>query len=122
MAGNKTILTVAVTGNLTTLAQHLGLPCTPQQIATAALESAKAGARIAHFLVRYPDGRPSVEPAQSHGATDRIRDKNRASFGIGRIEFPAVALNHWLAAISAPALKTTFTEKGHIGARQRNAG
>jgi uncharacterized protein (DUF849 family) len=53
MAGEakKTILTVAVTGNLTTLQQHPGLPCTPEQIATAALESAKAGAAIAHIHV-----------------------------------------------------------------------
>jgi hypothetical protein len=36
----KTILTVAVTGNLTTIDQHPGLPCTPEQIANAALESA----------------------------------------------------------------------------------
>ena len=59
----KTILTVAVTGNLTTIEQHPGLPCTPEQIATAALESAKAGAAIAHLHVRYPDGRPSMELA-----------------------------------------------------------
>jgi len=55
----KTILTVAVTGNLTTIEQHPGLPCTPEQIANATLASAKAGAAIAHLHVRYPDGRPS---------------------------------------------------------------
>jgi uncharacterized protein (DUF849 family) len=73
MAG-KTILTVAVTGNQTTLAQHPGLPCTPEQIATAAIESARAGAAIAHLHVRYPDGRPSMELDHYREVVDRIRD------------------------------------------------
>lgn len=72
----KTILTVAVTGNLTTIEQHPGLPCTPEQIANAALESAKAGAAIAHLHVRYPDGRPSMELAHYRETVERIRDKN----------------------------------------------
>ena len=78
MAGKstKTILTVAVTGNLTTLQQHPGLPCTPEQIANAALESAKAGAAIAHIHVRYPDGRPSMELEHYREVVNRIRDKN----------------------------------------------
>ncbi|MDB5602803.1 MAG: NADPH:quinone reductase [Xanthobacteraceae bacterium] len=78
MAGksNKTILTVAVTGNLTTLQQHPGLPCTPEQIANASLESAKAGAAIAHIHVRYPDGRPSKELEHYREVVERIRDKN----------------------------------------------
>jgi len=67
---------VAVTGNLTTIEQHPGLPCTPEQIATAALESAKAGAAIAHLHVRYPDGRPSMELAHYRETVDRIRDNN----------------------------------------------
>ena len=72
----KTILSVAVTGNLTTLQQHPGLPCTPEQIATAALDSAKAGAAIAHIHVRHPDGRPSMELQHYREVVNRIRDKN----------------------------------------------
>lgn len=72
----KTILTVAITGNLTTIEQHPGLPCTPEQIANAALEAAKAGAAIAHLHVRYPDGRPSMELAHYRETVERIRDKN----------------------------------------------
>ncbi|MDT3684719.1 MAG: 3-keto-5-aminohexanoate cleavage protein [Pseudorhodoplanes sp.] len=73
---NKTILTVAVTGNLTTVEQHPGLPCTPEQIATACLDSAKAGAAIAHIHVRHPDGRPSMEVAHYREVMQRIRDVN----------------------------------------------
>ncbi len=71
---DKTILSVAVTGNQTTLEQHPGLPCTPEQIATAAIESAKAGAAIAHLHVRYPDGRPSMELEHYRETVNRIRD------------------------------------------------
>lgn len=70
---NKTILTVAVTGNQTTLEQHPGLPCTPEQIATACIESANAGAAVAHIHVRYPDGRPSMELDHYREVVDRIR-------------------------------------------------
>lgn len=70
----KTILSVAVTGNQTTLQQHPGLPCTPEQIATACIESAKAGAAITHIHVRYPDGRPSMELRHYTEVVDRIRN------------------------------------------------
>lgn len=70
----KTIVTVAVTGNQTTLDQHPGLPCTPEQIANHAIEAGKAGAAIAHIHVRHPDGRPSMEIAHYQEVLDRIRD------------------------------------------------
>ena len=73
---SKTILTCAVTGNQTTLAQHPGLPCTPPQIATACIDAAKAGAAITHIHVRYEDGRPSMELAHYKEVVDRIRDSS----------------------------------------------
>ncbi|GAC1331391.1 MAG: 3-keto-5-aminohexanoate cleavage protein [Beijerinckiaceae bacterium] len=73
---SKTILSCAVTGNQTTLAQHPGLPCTPEQIATACIDAAKAGAAITHIHVRYPDGRPSMELAHYKEVVDRIRDSS----------------------------------------------
>lgn len=76
----KTILTAAVTGNITTLAQHPGLPCTPRQIAGAAIECGKAGAAVAHIHVRYPDGRPSMEIDHYREVMERIRDS-----GLGMI-------------------------------------
>jgi uncharacterized protein (DUF849 family) len=71
---SKTILSVAVTGNQTTREQHPELPCTPEEIATAAIDSAKAGAAIVHIHVRYPDGRPSMELDHYREVVDRIRD------------------------------------------------
>jgi uncharacterized protein (DUF849 family) len=70
-----TILSCAVTGNITTRAQHPGLPVTPQEIATACIESAKAGAAIAHIHVRDPaTGAPSMALELYREVVERIRD------------------------------------------------
>ncbi len=71
---HKTIITVAVTGNITRPDQHPNLPITPEQIAQACLESEQAGASIAHIHVRDPEtGRPSMELAlyREVGAADQ---------------------------------------------------
>ncbi len=70
---SRTIISCAVTGNITTLAQHPGLPCTPEQIAIAGIDAARAGAAIVHIHVRYPDGRPSMELAHYREVVERIR-------------------------------------------------
>jgi uncharacterized protein (DUF849 family) len=70
---NPTILTCAVTGAGTTLQQHPGLPCTPEQIANACIGAARAGASVTHIHVRYPDGRQSMELAHYREVVDRIR-------------------------------------------------
>jgi uncharacterized protein (DUF849 family) len=71
-----TIISCAVTGNITTRANHPDLPCTPEEIARACLDAAKAGAAIVHIHVRYPDGRPSMELAHYQETVQRIRDSN----------------------------------------------
>jgi uncharacterized protein (DUF849 family) len=48
----KTILTCAVTGNITTRTQHPKLPITPAEIANAAVEAGKSGAAVAHIHAR----------------------------------------------------------------------
>ena len=59
---NKTIITCAVTGNLTKPEMTPYLPITPKQIADACLGAADAGAAVAHIHVRYPEtGKPSME-------------------------------------------------------------
>ncbi|HTJ99918.1 MAG TPA: 3-keto-5-aminohexanoate cleavage protein [Bordetella sp.] len=68
-----TILSCAVTGNITSIKQHPGLPCTPEQIATACIDAARAGAAIVHIHVRHADGRPSMELAHYREVVERIR-------------------------------------------------
>ena len=59
---NKTILTCAVTGNLTKPEMTPYLPITPKQIADSCLGTADAGAAVVHIHVRYPEtGKPSME-------------------------------------------------------------
>jgi uncharacterized protein (DUF849 family) len=49
-----TILTCAVTGNITSRKDHPELPATPAEIVKACVDAAKAGAAIAHIHVRDP--------------------------------------------------------------------
>ena len=59
-----TILTCAVTGNLTTPEQTAYLPVTTEQIATACIEAHDAGAAAVHIHVRDPKtGKPSMDLA-----------------------------------------------------------
>src|SRR6201992_2221885 len=62
MINPKTFITCAITGNITKPEQSPYLPITPEQIATAALEAARAGAAVAHIHVR--------DPATGRGARD----------------------------------------------------
>jgi uncharacterized protein (DUF849 family) len=74
MHARKTIITCAVTGNLTKPEQHPGLPVTPEQIATASLDAARAGAAVVHIHVRDPQtGRPSMDIALYGDVINRIR-------------------------------------------------
>jgi uncharacterized protein (DUF849 family) len=71
----KTIVTCAVTGNITTRAQHPRLPVTPTEIATAAIEAGRAGAAVVHIHARDPEtGRGSMELAYFREIVQRIRD------------------------------------------------
>jgi len=74
----KTILTCAVTGNLTRPDQNASLPIAPDQIAQSCLDAAAAGAAIVHIHVRQPDGRPSMELKHYREVVRLIRDKNDA--------------------------------------------
>jgi uncharacterized protein (DUF849 family) len=74
---DKTIVTCAVTGNITRPEQHPNLPITPAQIATAAIEAAKAGAAIAHIHVRDPEtGAPSMALEHYREVVERIRESD----------------------------------------------
>ena len=70
----KTLLTCAVTGNLTRPEQTPHLPITPAQIADDCLAAAAAGAAAVHIHVRDPQtGRPSMEVELYREVVDRIR-------------------------------------------------
>jgi len=71
------ILTCAVTGAGDTVGRHPGVPVTPQQIADAAIEAAKAGASIAHLHVRDPEtGQGSRDPDLFRQAVELVRESD----------------------------------------------
>lgn len=71
---HEVIVTCAVTGAGDTVGKHPGVPVTPEQIADAAIEAAKAGAAIAHIHVRDPKtGKGSRDAALFQEVVDRVR-------------------------------------------------
>ena len=73
---NKVFVSCAVTGSGDTAKKHPDLPKTPEQIARAAIEAAKAGAAIAHIHVREKDGTPSRRLELYKEVVDRIRSSD----------------------------------------------
>ena len=79
MHDRPTLLTCAVTGNLTKPEQTPYLPVTPAQIADECLAAAEAGAAVVHIHVRDPaTGRPSMDVDHYRDVVDRIRRRHRS--------------------------------------------
>ena len=76
LAMNRDVfITCAVTGSGGTQDRSPHVPRSPEQIATSAIEAAKAGAAVVHCHVRDPEtGKPSRDPALYREVTERIRD------------------------------------------------
>ena len=73
----KTVITCALTGSFDTPSKNPAVPVTPEQIATSALDAAKAGAAVVHIHVRDPKTtKPSMELSLYREVVERIRDKN----------------------------------------------
>ena len=70
----EVVITCAVTGAGDTVGRHPGVPVTPEQIAAAAVEAARAGAAIAHCHVRDPaTGKGARDPALYREVVEGIR-------------------------------------------------
>lgn len=70
----EVIVTCAVTGAGDTVGRHAGVPVTPEQIAAAAIEAARAGAAVAHIHVRDPQtGKGSRDPELFRKVVDLVR-------------------------------------------------
>jgi len=70
---DKVIIAAAVVGAEVTRAQSPHVPYTPAEIAKAAVDAGRAGAAVVHLHARWPDGRPSQDPAHFREIVDRIR-------------------------------------------------
>jgi len=69
----KLIITAALTGAEVTREQQPALPVTPEEIAIAAEECAKAGAAMVHVHARLPDGTPTQDKAVYRQIIDAVR-------------------------------------------------
>jgi uncharacterized protein (DUF849 family) len=75
----KVIITCAVTGAIHTPSMSPHLPVTPEQIATAAVGAAEAGAAIVHLHARDPEtGRPDQSPEAFGRFLSRIKQQTGA--------------------------------------------
>src|SRR5579884_4376602 len=80
---NKIIISCAITGSIHTPTMSDALPITPDQIATQAIDAAKAGAAILHLHARDPkDGRPSSEASVFMQFLPRIKQATDAVVNI----------------------------------------
>lgn len=74
---NKTVLTCAITGGITTKENTPYLPITPEEISTSALEAAEAGASVVHLHVRDPKtGIPSIDIELYKEVVNEIKKRN----------------------------------------------
>jgi len=76
-ANRDVFITCAVTGSADTASRSDKVPVTPEQIADAAIEAARAGAAVAHIHVRDPvTGAPSRAPELYGRVVECIRQSN----------------------------------------------
>src|SRR5260370_14271486 len=71
---NKVIITCAITGSIHTPTMSDALPVTPDEIATQAIDAARAGAEVLQLHARNAkDGRPSPDPEVFRQFLPRIK-------------------------------------------------
>lgn len=83
---NRTVMiTCALTGAGDTVGRSKHVPVTPEQIAQAGIEAARAGATIVHIHVRDPEtGQGSREVALYRQVVERIRVLEQPPPQVGR--------------------------------------
>lgn len=83
MKNKKVIITCAVTGAVHTPSMSPYLPKTPDDIAQAAIDAAKAGAAVVHLHARDPEnGKPSQDPDIFRQFLPRIASESDAIINI----------------------------------------
>jgi len=73
---NGVFITCAVTGGGATTHKSDKVPVTPEEIANACIEAAKAGAAIAHIHVREDDGSASRDIGKYAEVVERVRESD----------------------------------------------
>ena len=111
----KIVITCAVTGSIHTPSMSPHLPLTPDEIATAAIGAAEAGATVLHLHARDPkDGRPS--PAVEHfmAFLPRIKQSTDAVVNITTGGRATMSLEERLAGPLAASPEMTSLNMGSM--------
>src|SRR3546814_6571636 len=96
---SKVIISCAVTGSVHTPTMSPHLPVTPDQIATAAIEAAEAGAAVLHLHARDPEtGQPTPDPDVFMQFLPRIKQSTDAVVNITTGGGQGMALEERLSA------------------------
>ena len=94
----KIIITCAVTGSIHTPTMSPYLPLTPDEIALASIDAARAGAAIIHLHARDPaNGRPSADPEHFRAFLPRIKTECDAIVNISTGGSSLMSLDERLA-------------------------
>jgi uncharacterized protein (DUF849 family) len=96
---SKVIISCAVTGSVHTPTMSPYLPCTPDEIATQAIDAAEAGASILHLHARDPaTGKPTPDPDVFMQFLPRIKQSTDAIVNITTGGSQAMTIEERLAA------------------------
>ncbi len=112
---SKVIMTCAITGSIHTPSMSEFLPVTPDQIATQAVDAAKAGAAILHLHARDPEtGRPSPAPELFGQFLPRIKQQCNAVVNITTGGGQGMSIDERLAAAEKFSPEMTSLNMGSM--------
>lgn len=113
--GGRVIITCAITGGIHTPTMSPHLPITPDQIATASIDAAEAGAAIIHLHARDPvSGRPKQDPALFMQFLPRIKQATDAVLNITTGGGLGMTLEERLAPAHAAQPEVTSLNMGSM--------
>lgn len=123
MRRGKAIITCAVTGSIHTPSMSDTLPVTPDEIATAAIEAAEAGAAMIHLHARDPEtGRPDQSPHLFAEFLPRIKQSTDAIINITTGGGLGMPLDERLAAAKWARPEVCSMNMGSINFNISHAG
>ncbi|WP_276260552.1 3-keto-5-aminohexanoate cleavage protein [Haloglomus litoreum] len=98
---DRTIISAALTGALTTRDQCEAIPYTPEEIAKDAAAARESGAAIAHIHARTDEGEQTVDTETYQEIYDAVRDRTDIliNFSTGAVGFPVEERTEYLREV-----------------------
>ncbi len=120
----RTIITVAVTGSLTTRVQNPHLPVTPEELAESVAESCQAGAAVVHLHVRDPiTGKPVQDVSLFKETIGLIRKKCNIIVNVTTGGGPGMSLEERIGVVSSLSVdQSVKPEMASLNAGSLNFG